>query len=54
MPWLQVLFIGTSELLAAEWTATDYRCALLCMPGGADLPYCRNLNGRGNQIIKGG
>ena len=23
------------------------------MPGGADLPYCRRLNGKGNRIIKG-
>lgn len=23
------------------------------MPGGADLPYCRALNGPGNQIIRG-
>lgn len=26
--------------------------AALIIPGGADLPYCRKLNGEGNQIIK--
>lgn len=26
-------------------------CALFVMPGGADLPYCRTLNGEGNRRI---
>lgn len=26
---------------------------MLVMPGGADLPYCKRLNGRGNALIKG-
>lgn len=27
-------------------------CALFVMPGGADLPYCRTLNGEGNRRIR--
>jgi len=26
---------------------------MLVMPGGADLPYCRQLNGKGNALIRG-
>lgn len=40
----------TGEMIIKEpWTAT---CALLVMPGGADLPYCRTLNGEGNRKIR--
>ena len=35
-------------LLKEPWTAT---CALLVIPGGADLGYCRTLNGAGNRRI---
>ncbi|PGH29117.1 biotin-protein ligase, partial [[Emmonsia] crescens] len=39
----------TGEMIVNEpWTAS---CALLVMPGGADLPYCRTLNGEGNRRI---
>lgn len=27
-------------------------CDIFVMPGGADLPYCRKLNGQGNQNIR--
>ncbi|MDO9781548.1 BPL-N domain-containing protein [Glaesserella parasuis] len=27
-------------------------CQMLIMPGGADLPYCAKLNGKGNQHIR--
>jgi biotin--protein ligase len=47
---VQVDTISTAELLDGNWTA---QAAVLVMPGGADLPYCRSLNGRGNGIIKG-
>jgi biotin--protein ligase len=40
--------LGADALLAGDWAA---RCALLVMPGGADLPYCRRLAGRGNALI---
>ncbi|KAJ5281655.1 hypothetical protein N7478_007027 [Penicillium angulare] len=40
----------TGEMLLNEpWTAT---CALLVIPGGADLGYGRTLNGAGNRRIK--
>jgi hypothetical protein len=46
----QVDTISTAELLEGSWTQDT---VLLVMPGGADLPYCKQLNGRGNRIIKG-
>ncbi|KAL1955482.1 hypothetical protein VTO42DRAFT_8508 [Malbranchea cinnamomea] len=40
----------TGEMVIKEpWTAS---CALFVMPGGADLPYCRTLNGEGNRRIR--
>ncbi|KIZ05719.1 biotin--protein ligase [Monoraphidium neglectum] len=41
--------MATRELLAGGWQA---RVALLVMPGGADLPYCKHLNGAGNALIR--
>ena len=53
-----------SQILSNEYTfryvnSTDIiekdvlkSCALLVMPGGADLPYCEALNGEGNNKIK--
>ncbi|KAL4975845.1 biotin-protein ligase [Aspergillus desertorum] len=39
----------TADMLIKEpWTLT---CALLVIPGGADLGYCRALNGAGNRRI---
>ena len=35
-------------IIKEPWTAS---CALLVIPGGADLPYCRTLNGEGNRRI---
>lgn len=46
----QVRSILAPELLAGGWQDT---CLLLVFPGGADLPYCRLLNGRGNKLIRG-
>lgn len=37
-----------AALLKEPWTAS---CALLVFPGGADLGYCRSLNGDGNTRI---
>ncbi|KAL4794712.1 biotin-protein ligase [Aspergillus venezuelensis] len=40
----------TADMLIKEpWTLT---CALLVIPGGADLGYCRALNGTGNRRIE--
>ena len=48
---VQVATLSTAELLRGAWRQ---RCLLLVMPGGADLPYCRHLNGAGNRLIAGG
>lgn len=36
-------------IVKEPWTVT---CALLVMPGGADLKYCKTLNGVGNRRIE--
>lgn len=46
----KVVTIAASELLAGGWQRS---CALLVMPGGADLPYAKHLNGKGNALIAG-
>lgn len=46
----QVRALSCEELLKGAWTAS---ASLLVMPGGADLPYCAALNGRGNRLIAG-
>jgi biotin---protein ligase len=43
-----VIPLGESALLKEPWAPT---CALLVFPGGADLGYCRVLNGAGNRLI---
>ncbi|KAF3938349.1 hypothetical protein ABW19_dt0200963 [Dactylella cylindrospora] len=40
--------VGADTIIKEPWTST---CALLCIPGGADLGYCKSLNGPGNQRI---
>ncbi|KAG5958952.1 hypothetical protein E4U58_005177 [Claviceps cyperi] len=47
-PNYAVIPISESVLLKEPWQST---CALLVIPGGADLGYCRVLNGRGNRLI---
>lgn len=41
--------VDANAIIKEPWTTT---CALLVIPGGADLPYCRALNGEGNRRIK--
>jgi hypothetical protein len=48
---MQVASLDTADLLEGGWREG---CLLLVMPGGADLPYCKHLNGRGNALIRGG
>lgn len=43
-----VIPVTGDMILNEPWTAS---CALFVMPGGADLPYCRTLNGHGNRRI---
>jgi biotin---protein ligase len=47
-PNYAVVPITESALLKEPWAPT---CALLVFPGGADLGYCRALNGAGNRSI---
>ncbi|KAK0616516.1 biotin-protein ligase [Immersiella caudata] len=47
-PNYAVVPITESALLKEPWAPT---CALLVFPGGADLGYCRALNGAGNRNI---
>lgn len=48
-PTLLVDTIGYDDILAGDWAQ---RCKMLVMPGGADMPYCRHLNGTGNALIQ--
>ena len=41
--------IDAEELKQGNWTKD---ADLFIMPGGADVPYAKKLNGKGNQIIK--
>lgn len=43
-----VIPLTEAGLLKEPWAST---CALLVFPGGADLGYCRVLNGAGNSLI---
>lgn len=47
-PNYAVIPISESVILKEPWPAT---CALLVIPGGGDLGYCRVLNGEGNRRI---
>ncbi|HMO02685.1 MAG TPA: BPL-N domain-containing protein [Oligoflexia bacterium] len=44
----QIRTINLKQLLNSSW---ESRCALLIMPGGADVPYDRALRGKGNAKI---
>ena len=45
---VSVRLIQPREVIEGKWMEGT---ALFVMPGGADLPYCRALNGRGNQNL---
>lgn len=47
-PHFAVNPINSETIITEPWAPS---CALLVMPGGADLGYCRALNGTGNKII---
>ncbi|TQV97858.1 biotin apo-protein ligase [Cordyceps javanica] len=47
-PNYAVMPVGEAALLREPWPPT---CALLVIPGGGDLGYCRALNGEGNRRI---
>lgn len=48
-PNYAVVTVTGEQILKEPWQAS---CALLVFPGGADLGYCRVLNGDGNRRIK--
>ncbi len=41
--------INAEQMISGEWRKD---AAAIIMPGGADLPYCKKLNGAGNAQIK--
>ncbi|WP_341790965.1 BPL-N domain-containing protein [Rickettsia endosymbiont of Gonocerus acuteangulatus] len=45
----KINFINAQDILAKEWIKN---AVLLVMPGGADIPYTKKLNGERNKIIK--
>ncbi len=47
-PNYAVLSVTGETIIKEPWAAS---CALLVFPGGADLGYCRTLNGEGNRKI---
>ncbi|RDL41805.1 Class II aaRS and biotin synthetase [Venustampulla echinocandica] len=48
-PNYAVIPVTDTVILKEPWTPS---CALLVFPGGADLGYCRSLNGEGNRRIQ--
>ncbi|KAJ6262805.1 hypothetical protein Dda_1362 [Drechslerella dactyloides] len=48
-PYYAVTSVTAETIGKGQWLSG---CALLCLPGGADLGYCKALNGAGNQQIK--
>ncbi|KAH7323648.1 biotin-protein ligase [Rhexocercosporidium sp. MPI-PUGE-AT-0058] len=47
-PNYAVIPVTDNVILKEPWTVS---CALLVFPGGADMGYCRSLNGEGNRRI---
>jgi glutamine amidotransferase-like uncharacterized protein len=45
----QVSYISAEEIILGEWFDDT---ALLIIPGGADIHYCKYLNGKGNMQIR--
>ncbi|EWC44184.1 hypothetical protein DRE_06929 [Drechslerella stenobrocha 248] len=48
-PYYAIRSIEPEAISKGQWLST---CALFCLPGGADLGYCRALNGVGNRKIQ--
>jgi len=49
LPLADVRTLSAAALLEGSWSSS---ALALVMPGGADLPYCADLNGRGNELIR--
>ena len=57
LPLADVQTLSTSGLLEGSWMSSSNSSSAaaavaLVMPGGADLPYCADLDGRGNELIR--
>lgn len=48
-PYYAVSNVNADTILNEPWTQST---AMIVIPGGADVPYCRALDGKGNDIIK--
>lgn len=44
-----IKLLDEQQLISGEWLNSS---KLIIFPGGADVPYVRKLNGKGNQVIK--
>ena len=49
LPSTVVRTTTSDELVGTQWRES---CGLLVMPGGRDLPYCKDLNGEANKQIR--
>lgn len=47
-PYYAVFPVDAKTIVSEPWPA---KTSMLVMPGGADLPYCKLLNGEGNKVI---
>ena len=49
LPNYRVQYLNPSQVICDSW---EEKAAFFILPGGADIPYTKELNGRGNQKIK--
>ncbi|MGE6360333.1 BPL-N domain-containing protein [Psychrobacter glacincola] len=49
---IEVCTISSKDILDNKLDDETQDLGILIMPGGADLPYCKKLNGIGNDIIR--
>lgn len=48
LPGNKIKEVSAQEIIHESW---EKETAFIVIPGGADIPYCKELNGRGNQKI---
>ncbi len=49
---IEVCTISSKDILDNKLNDKSQDLGGLIMPGGADLPYCKKLNGLGNNVIR--
>ncbi len=49
---IEVCTISSKDILDNKLNDETQDLGVLIIPGGADLPYCKKLNGIGNDIIR--